>query len=105
MHTNNDCLCLSLTLALQRSNEKYKNIKYPYQKSKFQNDNGIFVHYTTISLFAIITIEWMIHILVLSGDVELNPGPNSVEGSTDSISSPSISSINMLNKSLKHLTP
>ena len=105
MHTNNDCLCLSLTLALQRSNEMYKNIKYPYQKSKFQNDNGIFVHYTTISLFAIITIEWMIHILVLSGDVELNPGPNSVEGSTDSISSPSISSINMLNKSFKHLTP
>ena len=103
MHTNNSCSSLSLTLALQRSNEMYKNIKYPYQKVKCQKDNGLLIYYIAISLFAITTTEWVIHILVLSGDVELNPGPNSVVGSTDSVSSSSISSIDTLTNHLSIL--
>ena len=103
VHTDNSCSSLSLTLALQRSNEMYKNIKYPYQKVKCQKDNGLLIYYIAISLFAITTTEWVIHIFVLSGDVELNPGPNSVEGSTDSVSSSSISSIDTLTNHLSIL--
>ena len=40
---------------------------------------------------------------MLSGDVELNPGPNSVEGSADSVSSSSISSIDTLTNHLSIL--
>ena len=39
----------------------------------------------------------------MSGDVELNPGPNSVEGSTDSVSRSSISSIDTLTNHLSIL--
>ena len=81
----------------------HKNIKYPYRKVKLYNSNGLFLYHLAISLFAIITVEWMIHIiLVLSGDVELNPGPGSVDGSTDSVSS-SISSSETLTNHLSIL--
>ena len=78
----------------------YKNIKHPYQRVKCQHDNGICLYYLTISLLAITTTEWIIHIILLSGDVELNPGPDSVEGSTDSVSSSSFSSFETLTNHL-----
>ena len=102
VQTKNGCLCLSLILALQRSNEMYKNIKHPYRRVKCQHDNGIFLYYLTISLFAI-TTEWIIHIILLSGDIESNPGPDSVEGSTDSVSSSSFSSFKTLTNHLSIL--
>ena len=81
----------------------YENIKHPYQRVKCQHDNGIIIYYLTISLFAVTTTEWILYIILLSGDVELNTGPNSVEGSTDSVSSTSFRSFESITNHLSIL--
>ncbi|MEW8544911.1 MAG: reverse transcriptase family protein [Candidatus Thiodiazotropha sp.] len=55
-------------------------------------------------LFAVL-VSWTSFLILLSGDIELNPGPDSVGGSTDSDTSSSISSLHMLSNhlSIMHL--
>ena len=79
----------------------YKNIEHPFRRVNCQHDNGICLYYLTIYLFAITATEWIKHIILLSEDVESNPGPDSVEGSTDSVSSSSFSSFETLTNHLK----
>ena len=78
--------CLSIALALQRSNETYKQIKYPYTRVQvnMSHRNNLFCRNLFLSFFILVVATWMSFIVVLSGDVELNPGPGSVEGDSDS---------------------
>ena len=51
-------------------------------------------------LIVAVLTSWIIFLTLLSGDIEVNPGPDSVEGSTDSSSDSSISSMEMLSNHL-----
>ena len=98
--------CLSLTLALQRSNETYKYIKFPYSRVKHASEkNLIFTRNCFFSLLLAVIVCWTSCIIILSGDVELNPGPDSVGGSTDSDPNSSVSLVHMLSNhlSIMHL--
>lgn len=98
--------CLSLTLALQRSNETYKYIKFPYSRVKHTSEkNLIFTRNCFFSLLFAVIVCWTSCIIILSGDVELNPGPDSVGGSTDSNQNSSVSLVHMLSNhlSIMHL--
>ena len=84
--SNYNFQCLSIVLALQRSNEIYKHIKYPYTRVqvKMSDHNNLFCRNLLLSFFILVVATWMSFIVVLSGDIELNPGPGSVEGDSDS---------------------
>ena len=69
----------SITLAIQRCNEVYKNIKVPYRRMSFR------IPHQNISLccnlFSLIIIDltlWLTSLLLVCGDIETNPGPDSV---------------------------
>ena len=99
--TNDSRVCFSLILALQRSNEMYKSIKLPYTRIKcspFKNQSFSF-NCLMLLIVAVLT-SWIIFLTLLSGDIEVNPGPDSVEGSTDSSLDSSISSMEMLSNHL-----
>ena len=51
-------------------------------------------------LIVAVLTSWIIFLTLLSGDIEVNPGPDSVEGSTDSSLDSSISSMEMLSNHL-----
>ena len=105
-YTKDSCPCLSLTLAFQRSNEMYKNIKFPYRKveSFWRHKHDSYIQYLITSLFVTTAlVEWMILVMLLSGDIELNPGPGSVDGTTESINSSSSSSFETLTNHLSIL--
>ena len=74
----------SLTLALQRSNE-YKNIKAPFMRQYFYvpSQNTFFCRKILFLIFISNMITWLLSILLLSGEFEINPEPDSVEGSAD----------------------
>lgn len=77
--------CMSMILALQRNNEVYKHIHINYHcYTHVPSANLAF----TKACLAILTISvltiWIISILLLCGDVHLNPGPGSVGSSSDS---------------------
>ena len=84
--SNYNVHCMSIVLALQRSNETYKYIKHPYisVQVKTPDSNIVFCRNIVPSFFILVVATWMTMIVTLSGDVELNPGPDSVEGDTDS---------------------
>ena len=69
----------------------YRSVKYPYRRFVCSNKNDTFCHYLAVSLFVSSVTLWLI--VLLNGDIELNPGPDSVEGNTDSVSSCSIDSL------------
>ena len=75
---------LSLILALQRSNETFKYIKHPSKCVKLLcKENTIFL---TILLKAQVTgviCLWLFNLLILSGDIQPNLGPDSVNSITD----------------------
>ena len=81
----------------------YKNIKFPYRKveSFWRHKHDSYIQYLITSLFVTTAlVEWMILVMLLSGDIELNPGPGSVDGTTESISSSSSSSFETLTNHL-----
>ena len=80
---------LSLIIALQRSNEAYKNIK-PRTCRKL-NLTQTALCLSNLVIFIIISklLFWMYHLLLLSGDVEINPGPKSIDNLNDSSDSSS----------------
>ena len=75
---------VSLILALQRSDEAYKNIK-PHTFRKFTITSSILrTSDILICLFVAKLLSWVYYLLLLSGDVEENPGPNPVDYLNDS---------------------
>ena len=84
--SNYNVQCLSIILALQRSNEIYKHIKHPYTRVqvKMSDHNDLFCRNLFLSFFILVVATRMSFIVVLSGNIELNPGPGSVEGDSDS---------------------
>lgn len=87
------CSCFSIILNLQRSNEMYKDIKRPYTRVQNIPAKNVQFSHNFFLLLMIIAIAYWIYILILlSGDVEVNPGPDSAEGNTNS----SFSSANSL---------
>ena len=63
--------------------------------------NALFTKQLILLLSLIIFTSWLIHLILLSGDIESNPGPNSVESPTDT----TISSLDSLSNhlSIMHL--
>ncbi|MEW8544645.1 MAG: hypothetical protein AB2693_14035, partial [Candidatus Thiodiazotropha sp.] len=93
--------CLSLILDLQRSNEAYKNIKFPYTRCEcIPSENLSFSRYCLTSILVSVPITWLFILIVVSGDVEVNPGPGSVESDVDSNINSSSSSYQMLSNHL-----
>ena len=92
-------LHFGLILAFQRSNEMYKTIRTnhprtynvaPYSK------NTYFTHLLISFIFAIDLVLWTSTLILLSGDVEVNPCPDSVDSNTNSNHNISTSSLEML---------
>ena len=80
-------LHFSLFLALQRSNEIYKTIRMnhpPTYKLAPYSKNTYFTHSLISFIFAIDLVLWTFTLILLSGDIEVNPGPNSVVSNNDS---------------------
>ena len=105
LQTNDSHVCLCLTLALQRSNEMYKTIKHPYRRVLCSTKNDLICYHFTISLLVSTLSLWVTCLILLCGDLQPNPGPDSVEGSIGSVSSCSSSSFEYLSKhlSIMHL--
>ena len=66
--------------------------------SPFKNQS--FSIYCLMLLIVAVLTSWIIFLTLLSGDIEVNPGPDSAEGSADSSSDSSISSMEMLSNHL-----
>ena len=82
-HKTHTIACFSLILDLQHSNEFYRNIKHPGCRVQSHIKNVLFTKQLILLLSLIIFTSWSIHLILLCGDIELNPGPNSVESLTD----------------------
>lgn len=80
--SNYNLSCMSVILALQRSNETYKQIKYPYThiQAACTSDNISLCRYLILSVSTLAAFTWVSLLIKLCGDVELNPGPDSVGG-------------------------
>ena len=93
--------CLSLILALQRNNEVHRNIKRPYSRVKISPiGNHLFTRNLLFALTVTVFSTWLYCLIVLCGDVEVNPGPDSVDGGTDSSLNSTISSFEFLSNHL-----
>ena len=90
---------------LQVNNEMYKSIKHPYRRVLCSTKNDLICYQFTISLLVSTLSLWFTCLILLCGEVQLNPGPYSVDGSIDSVSSCSFSSIEYLSNhlSIMHL--
>ena len=77
--------CLSFILALQRSNETYKIIKHPLRRVKLTSlENVRFTRLLIYSLAYSVTLLWLLCLLLRSGDIHSNPGPDSIISSINS---------------------
>ena len=74
----------SLVLDFQRSNELYKLIKFPHARRIHISICTIFYQYMFLILFISNLVLWRFIFLQLCGDIEVNPGPDSVEDSNSS---------------------
>ena len=85
--------CLSILIALQRSNEVYRYIRYPYRRTQQPlNNNFKFTIFCIFYLATNVIVLFVISLILLSGDIHLNPGPDSVNGVSDSMSTTSSNS-------------
>ena len=101
-----DLIRLSIIIALQASNEAYRNIKCPYRRiSPRQNDNSIFSVLCISLLITSVALSWTVDLILLSGDVHPNPGPDSVTSLADLSVSNSVNSFSALanHLSIMHL--
>ena len=73
------CEITSLNIALQRNNMHIKNVKFPCRTLKMSctYKNALFTKHIMMS-YLCFTI-WMVFLILLAGDVELNPGPASID--------------------------
>ena len=85
LHSNYSHSCLSFILALQRNNdsEVHKNLKRPYRHVT-HTPTSILLFSRNLLLIHTVTVfsTWLFCLIMLCGDVELIPGPDSVDGST-----------------------
>ena len=87
---------------IQHCNEVYRNIRHP-RKICLSYKNKYFTYYCFTSLIFIVLHVWLFMLILLSGDVEVNPGPDSVESSTDFSDILSSASLNSLSNHLSIL--
>ena len=84
--SNTGLVYLSMILALRESDEVYKRIKHNnfcrYEHIPLRN--FIFTTLCLKILFISVLTLWVFCIILLCGDVHVDPGPHSVGGSTDS---------------------
>ena len=75
-----------MTLAIQQSNEVYKDIKIPYRGMSFRipHQNTSLCCNLLFSLMLIDLTLWLTSFLLVCGDIETNPGPDSVDSSGSS---------------------
>ena len=84
--------CLSLTLALQRSNESYKFIKHPLKRISILSSIGN-LRFTMLLTYCLSVSNislWLLCLLLRSGEIHPNPGPvsvTSIDSSTSSVDS------------------
>ncbi|MCG8113671.1 MAG: reverse transcriptase domain-containing protein [Candidatus Thiodiazotropha taylori] len=95
----------SLTLAIQRSNEFYKTLTVPFMRQYFHVPprNALLCRNIILLIFIANILLWSLSLLLLCGDVETNPGPDSVETSTASSSNLSATSFELLTNHLSIL--
>ena len=67
---------------MQHCNEVHRNIRHP-RKICLSYKTKYFSYYCFSSLIFTVLHTWIFILILLSGDVEVNPGPDSVESSTD----------------------
>ena len=91
---------LSLVLHFQRSNELYKLIKFPHARRIHISICTIFYQYMFLILFISNLVLWRLIFLLLCGDIEVNPGPDSVEDSISSSETLSATSFETLSNHL-----
>ena len=93
----------SLILALQCSNEMYKAMRTNHliltDWPRIPKTH-IFTQFLISVIFATDLVLWTFTLILLSGDVEVNPGPDSVDSNTDSNHTISASSLDMLSNHL-----
>ena len=87
---------------MQHCNEVYRNIRHIRHPRKIclSYKNKYFTYYCFTSLIFIVLHAWLFILILQSGDVEVNPGPDSVERSTDSSDVLSSASLNSLSNYL-----
>ena len=86
--------CLSITLSVQYNNELYKCIKLSQQYSRQITSPTRNIGFTKICvriLFILSFLSWLYNLLLLSGDIHLNPDPTSLSTATENSFSSSIS--------------
>ena len=80
--TDKERFYMSMILALQRNNELYKHIHINYYCCTYVPSTNLAFTKTCVLTISILTL-WLTSLLLLCGDVHLNPGPGSVGTSTD----------------------
>ena len=96
----------SLIIALQVSNEVHRSIKHPYRRMQAQHNTNLRFTIACLSLLLVsVFLSWVIDLILLSGDVHPNPGPDSVSSLADTSTSSSISTLGALSNhlSIMHL--
>ena len=91
---------LNMTLDMQRCNELYRLIKFPYICRPNIAKNRLLCQCIFLTLFIVDIVLWFSIVLLLSGDIEINPGPDSVEGSFSSCDTLSATSFETLSNHL-----
>jgi hypothetical protein len=69
---------------LSTSDEQEKNLYSPYSLKNQHNTNNLVLttlHFIIPTFF--VTIYWTMAVLLLSGDIELNPGPSNLSSESD----------------------
>ena len=89
-----------MTLDMQRCNELYRLIKFPYFRRPNIAKNRLLSQCIFLTLFIFDVVLWFSIVLLLSGDIEINPGPDSVEGSFSSCDTLSATSFETLSNHL-----
>ena len=92
----------SLVLHLQQCSEMYKNIRTSRRLRK-SSKNIPFVCLILILFHVVVLVSWLFILILLSGDIELNPDPYSVDGSADTSDILSSTSFDSLNNHLSIL--
>ena len=96
-----DVTCFSLIIALQVSNEVHRSIKHPYRRMQAQQNTNLSFSIACLSLLLVsVLLSWVIDLILLSGDVHPNPGPDSVSSLPDTSTSSSISTLGALSNHL-----
>ena len=102
--SNNAFFCISVILALQSSNEVHRRIHTTcHSYSNVPCRNIIFTKTCIQILFLSVSTLWIFNIILLCGDVQLKPGPGSVEDSTNSRFDSSDSHFKMISNHLSIL--